>query len=258
VAIGERVGLIGTLSVETAARYLVSRDIEGVVIGEGLGPRVVEALLTVLAEDERFRDLPIGLLDNNGIGEDRLPNLVRIESDPELLVERFLPLVRLQAFEAQLRRTLKALEAEGTIDPATGLLGVDAFWRDLERAIDDAEQEGRALTVARFTFEEMTDQRANLDAARLLSRLIRNVDFACREHDGSIIAAFTETDLRSAHVVVRRLAGILRQTMLSPGRDRGTIRPTVTLATLKANDNLSTLVARVGSQPQVAAERQEA
>jgi GGDEF domain-containing protein len=258
VAIGERVGLIGTLSVETAARYLVSRDIEGVVIGEGLGLRVVEALLTVLAEDERFRDLPIGLLDNNGIDEDRLPNLVRIESDPELLVERFLPLVRLQAFEAQLRRTLKALEAEGTIDPATGLLGADAFWRDLERAIDDAEQEGRALTVARFTFEEMTDQRANLDAARLLSRLIRNVDFACREHDGSIIAAFTETDLRSAHVVVRRLAGILRQTMLSPGRDRGSIRPTVTLATLKANDNLSTLVARVGSQPQVAAERQEA
>jgi GGDEF domain-containing protein len=258
VAIGERVGLIGTLSVETAARYLVARDIEGVVIGDGLGPRVVQALLTALAEDERFRDLPVGLLDNNGIDDDRLPNLVRIESDPELLVERILPMVRLQAFEAQLRRTLKALEAEGTLDPATGLLGADAFWRDLERAIDDAEQEGRALTVARFSFEDMTDQRANLDAARLLSRLIRNVDFACRENDGSIIAAFTETDLRSAHVVVRRLAGILRQTMLSPGRDRGTIRPTVTLATLKASDNLSTLVARVGSQPQVAAASQEA
>ncbi|MGE0034337.1 MAG: GGDEF domain-containing protein [Xanthobacteraceae bacterium] len=258
VAIGERVGLIGTLSVETAARYLVARDIEGVVIGDGLGPRVVEALLTALAEDERFRDLPVGLLDNNGIDDDRLPNLVRIESDPELLVERLLPMVRLQAFEAQLRRTLKALEAEGALDPATGLLGADAFWRDLERAIDDAEQEGRALTVARFSFEDMTDQRANLDAARLLSRLIRNVDFACRENDGSIIAAFTETDLRSAHVVVRRLAGILRQTMLSPGRDRGTIRPTVTLATLKASDNLSTLVARVGSQPQVAAASQEA
>ena len=60
VAIGERVGLIGTLSVETAARYLNARDIDGVVIGEGLGARVVEALLTVLAEDARFRDLPVG------------------------------------------------------------------------------------------------------------------------------------------------------------------------------------------------------
>jgi GGDEF domain-containing protein len=167
-------------------------------------------------------------------------------------------MVRLQAFEAQLQRTLKALETEGTIDPATGLLGAHAFWRDLERAIGDAEHEGRALTVARFSFEEMTDQRAHLDAARLLSRLIRNVDFACREQDGSIIAAFTETDLRSAHVVARRLASILRQTMLSPGRDRGAIRPTVTLATLKANDNLDTLVARVGSHPQVAAGEQQA
>jgi GGDEF domain-containing protein len=228
------------------------------VIGEGLGPRVVEALLTVLAEDERFRDLPVGLLDNAGPNDERLPNLVRVGSDPALLVERLLPMVRLQAFGAQLQRTLKALDAGGAIDPATGLLGAAAFWRDLERAIDDAEQEGRALTVARFTFEEMTDQRANLDAARLLSRLIRNVDFACRDHDGSILAAFTETDLRSAHVVVRRLAGVLRQTMLSPGRDRGTIRPTVTLATLKASDNLDTLVARVGSQPPVAAAPQGA
>jgi GGDEF domain-containing protein len=258
VAIGERVGLIGTLSVETAARYLASRDIEGVVIGEGLGPRVVEALLTVLAEDERFRDRPVGLLDKAGLDDERLPNLVRTDSDPRLLVERFLPMVRLQAFGAQLQRTLKSLDAEGTIDPATGLLGAAAFWRDLERAIEEAEQGGLALTVARISFEEMTDHRANLDAARLLSRLIRNVDFACRELDGSIMAAFTETDLRSAHVVVRRLAGVLRQTMLSPGRDRESIRPTVTLATLKASDNMSTLVARVGGQPLVAAAPQEA
>ena len=61
-AIGERVGLIGALSVETAARYLNARDIDGVVIGDGFGPRVVEALLTVLAEDVRFRDLPVGVL----------------------------------------------------------------------------------------------------------------------------------------------------------------------------------------------------
>ena len=44
-AIGERVSLIGAMSVETAARYLNARDIDGVVIGDGFGPRVVEALL---------------------------------------------------------------------------------------------------------------------------------------------------------------------------------------------------------------------
>ena len=60
--------------------------------------------------------------------------------------------------------------------------------------------------------------RAHIDAARLLSRLIRNIDFACREQDGSILAAFTETDLRSAHVVARRIASVLRHTMVSPGR----------------------------------------
>src|SRR5262249_14263568 len=62
VAIGERVGLIGALSVETAARYLNARDIEGIVIGDGFGPTVMDALLTALHEDARFRDLPIGVL----------------------------------------------------------------------------------------------------------------------------------------------------------------------------------------------------
>ncbi len=258
VAIGERVGLIGALSVETAARYLAARDIEGVVIGDGLGPRVVEALLTVLAEDARFRDLPVGLLDNTGIDDERLPNLIRIDSEPTRLIERFLPMVRLHAFEARLKRTLKSLEAEGIIDPDTGLLGPTAFWRDLERAVAEAEDGGRALSVARFSFEEMADRRAHADAARLFSRLIRSIDFAYREQDGSILAAFTETDLRSAHVVARRLASILRHTMLSPGRDRHSIKPTVTLATLKSSDSLSTLVARVGSHPKVAAEQQRA
>jgi hypothetical protein len=42
--------------------------------------------------------------------------------------------------------------------------------------------------------------------------------------------------------------------MLSPDRDRRAIKPTITLATLKPTDNLSTLVARVGAYPKVAAE----
>jgi hypothetical protein len=254
VAVGERVGLIGALSVETAARYLNARDVDGVIIGDGLGFRVVEALLTVLAEDARFRDLPVGVLNNSAVDDERLPNLIRVAGDPERLVGQVLPFVRLQAFESQLKRMLKSLETEGVIDPDTGLLDAKAFWRDLGRAVRDAEEAGLALSVARFAFEGVSDRRAYIDAARLFSRLVRNIDFACREQDGSILAAFTETDLRSAHVVARRIASVLRQTMLAPDRDRRSIKPTITLATLKATDNLSTLVARVGSYPKVAAE----
>jgi hypothetical protein len=253
VAIGERVGIIGALSVETAARYLNARDVHGVAIGDGLGPRVVDALLTVLAEDVRFRDLPVGLLGNDGADDERLPNLFRVADDPARLVERLVPFVRLQAFEARLTRVLKSLETEGVIDPDTGLLGRAAFWRDLERAVEEAEGSGGALSVARFVLDGVSDQRANLDAARLFGRLMRKIDFACRDDDGAILAAFTETDLRSAHVVARRIASILRQTMLSPDHDRGSIRPTITLAMLKPSDNLSTLVARVGTYPKVAA-----
>jgi hypothetical protein len=252
-AIAERTGLIGAMSVETAGRYLKARDVDGIVIGEGFQPRVIEALLTVLGEDARFRDLPVGVLGRFAVDETRLCNLVRVESDPGLLVERLLPFVRVQALESQLKRLLKSLEADGVIDPDTGLLGSDAFWRDLDRAVQQAEADGGALTVARFSFDDMTDMRCAIDAARQFSRLVRDIDFACREQDGSIIAAFTETDLRSAHVVARRIASVLRHTMLSPDPERRGIKPSVTLATLKPSDNLSTLVARVGTYPKVAA-----
>jgi hypothetical protein len=254
VAIGERVGLIGALTIENAARHLRSRDIDGVIVGDGLGVRAVAALLTVLAEDARFRDLPVGVLNNTAVDDERLPNLVRVAGDPLLLVEQVLPFVRLRAFGGRLERVLKSLEAEGVIDADTGLLDPPAFWRDLERAVAQADESGSALTVARFSFEGLSGRRAQLDAARLFSRFVRNIDFACREPDGSILAAFTETDLRSAHVVARRIAGALRHTMLASDPDhRSGIKPTITLATLKPTDDLGTLVARVGACPRLAA-----
>ena len=249
VALGERVGLIGAFSVETAAHYLNARDIDGIVIGEGLGPRPVDALLTALAEDSRFRDLPIGLLTRTADEDRELPNLIRVEANALRLVEHVLPFVRLRAFESHLKRALKSLESDGFIDPRTGLLESHAFWRDLDRAVGEAEESGGALSIARFAFEGIAEARAHIDAARLFSRLVRTVDFACREEDGSILAAFTGTDLRSAHVVARRIASALKQMMLSPGRDRRTIKPSITLATFKPTDNLSTLVARVGAYP---------
>jgi hypothetical protein len=248
VAVGERVGVVGALSVESAARALNVRDIDGMVIGDGFGPRIVEALLTVLAEDVRFRDLPVAVLGGHpGTVEpfaDLLPNLERIAEGPARLVERFLPFVRLHAFSERLKRMLKSLDAKGMIDPDTGLLAHEAFWRDLNRAVGDAEKRGVGLSIARFSFDG-SDRRTGLDAARLLARLMRQVDFACREADNSIFAVFTETDLRAAHVVARRIASVLKNTMVAADRKRAGIEAAVTLATLKPTDSVDSLIARV-------------
>jgi GGDEF domain-containing protein len=208
-------------------------------------------LLTVLAEDVRFRDLPVTVLGgHHGVVEEfyaHLPNLDRVAEGPERLVERFLPFVRLHAFAQRLKRMLKSLDAQGMIDPDTGLLAHDAFWRDLNRAVGDAEKRGVGLSIARFSFER-GDRRVSLDAGRLVSRLMRQVDFACREADDSIFAVFTETDLRAAHVIARRIASVLKHTMLAPDRKRSGIDTAVTLATLKPSDNVESLIARVVSE----------
>jgi GGDEF domain-containing protein len=248
VALGERVGLIGALSVESAARTLNARDIDGIVIGDGFGPRIVEALLTVLADDVRFRDLPVAVLGGHPATIEpfclSLPNLERTAEGPERLVERFLPFVRVHAFGQRLRRMLKSLDAHGMVDPDTGLLANEAFWRDLNRAVDDAEKRGIGLSIARFSFAH-SNRRISVDAARVLSRLMRQVDFACREADNSIFAVFTETDLREAHVIARRIASVLKNTMLAPEKKRTGIDAAVTLATLKSSDSVDSLIARV-------------
>ena len=82
---------------------------------------------------------------------------------------------------------------------------------------------------------------------------IRNVDFGCRDDDGSVLVAFTETDLRHAHVVARRIASVLKHTMLTPDQSRPPAAPTVTLATRKTADSVASLLARVTAPP-IAAE----
>jgi len=258
-AVGERVGLIGALSVETAAKYLNARDIDGIVIGEGFNPRTVEAFLTVLGEDSRFRDLPIAVVPDipPGVDQSLLPNLEHIGGDPAGIVELILPLVRQHAFGARLQRQLGALETKGLIDPQTGLFTVTAFLHELNRAVDEAKVRGNALTLSRFTFPPTVDRRANMDASRLVSRLVRSADFACRASDGSILLAFSETALRSAHVVARRIANVLRHTMLQADGDDGKpvrVDPTITLASLKATDTVESLLARVSEPVAVAAQ----
>ncbi|HKA77460.1 MAG TPA: GGDEF domain-containing protein [Pseudolabrys sp.] len=254
VAMGERVKMAGALSVEAAAKHLNTRDIDGIVVGDGFSLRMVEAFLTVLAQESRFRDIPVAI-----IGEappefaDALPNIDQVAADPGRLVARMVPLVRMRAFEARLKRMLKSLDTEGMFDPESGLLTRDSFWRDLGKVTVEAADRSLPLSVARFSFNGASDERASLDAARLMTRLIRNIDFATRDEEGAILVAFTQTDLRGAHVIARRLAGTLKSNMLTPQR-ADPLTANVTLATLKAGDTLDTLMMRVMGSRMVAAE----
>jgi hypothetical protein len=253
VAVGERMGVIGALSVDTAARCLNARDVDGIVIGDGLPVTAIQAFLAILAEDSRFRDLPVAAL---GARHDTpaLSNFVRA-NDPLVLLSRVTPLIRMHAFETALKRLLQSIECKDMLDPQTGLLRHDAFGQALGLAIDDASERGTGLSLARFSFDEPIDRRASMDAARLISRLVRDSDFACQQDDGSILFAFGDTDLRDAHVAARRLASVLKHTMLRPGGEQPNVSPSVTLATLKPTDTVLTLLTRVARRPVAAAWR---
>jgi GGDEF domain-containing protein len=250
VALGERMAVVGALSIEAAAKHLSSRDIDGVVLGEGFTPRVVDAFLTVLSEDTRFRNLAVVLASNQPTATQELANLEIVAGEPSRIAASAVPLIRQHALEARLNRTLRAIEAGGMLDPQTGLLTKHAFARDFATSVTQTLAHGGGLAVARFAFDP-THPRAQFDGARIISRLMRRMDFGTREDNGSVIVVFAETDLRSAHAIARRLSSVMRHT--SHGKRDTRTDPSITVATLQSGDTARGLLARLYSETQRAA-----
>jgi hypothetical protein len=251
VALGERMGVIGALSIEAAAKHLNTRDIDGIVLGEGFTDRVVDAFLTVLSEDPRFRHLPVVVTRAGLAMAYDLPNLEIMSGDPAYVAANALPLIRQHALEAHLSRTLRSIDAGGLLDPLTGLLTASAFDRDFATAVDQNLANGGGLSVARFAFDP-AHSRAQLDGARLLSRLMRQMDFGALREDGSALVVFAETDLRMAHVIARRLSSVMRHTA-HDNRDTRRNEPTVSVATLLPQDTVQSLLARLNHEDHRAA-----
>jgi hypothetical protein len=221
VALGERMGIVGALSIEAAAKHLIMRDIDGIVLGEGFSARVTLG----------------GLVP----GHD-LPNLEIICGDPRHIAANAFPSIRQHAFETHLGRTLRSIDAGGLIDPRSGLLTQAAFKRDLATAVREAQTRGGGLSAARFAFDP-GHGRAQLDGARIISRLMRQMDFGAAQADGSVIVVFAETDLRTAHAIARRLCSVMRHTSHDK-REVGS-EPAVTLAALESSDTVQSLLARL-------------
>ena len=250
VALGERTGVVGALSIEAAAKHLNVRDIDGIVLGEGFSPRVIDAFLTVLTEDARFRNLPVVVTAGDLAPAYDLPNLEVVSDDAAQVVATVLPLIRQHAFEAHLSRTLKAIDADGLIDARTGLLTPEAFERDFASAIYQTQQRGGGLSVARFAFDP-EHPRAQFDGARIISRLMRQMDFGAAQEDGSVVVVFAETDLKTAHTIARRLSSVMRHT--SHGHRDARSEPAVTVATLLPNDSAKSLRSRLQEEAHRAA-----
>ena len=242
VSLGERMGIVGALSIEAAAKHLNIRDIDGIVLGEGFSARVVDAFLTVLAEDTRFRNLPVVVTLDGLTPAYDLPNLEIMTGDPARVAANALPLIRQHAFEAHLSRTLRSIDAGGLLDPRTGLLMPAAFNRDFATAVHQTLARGGGLSVARFAFGP-AQARAQLDGARILSHLMRQMDFGTAREDGSVIVVFAETDLRTAHMIARRLSSVMRHT--THGKRDTRSEPVVTLATMLPGDSATSLLARL-------------
>jgi hypothetical protein len=250
VALGERMGVVGALSIEAAAKHLNARDFDGIVLTEGFSARVVDAFLTVLAEDVRFRNLPVVVTIDRLTPHYDLPNLELISGGSTRVASNALPLIRQHALQSRLSRALKSIDAGGLLDPRTGLLTPDAFDRDFATAVFQTQSRGGGLSVARFLFGR-SQGRAQLDGARIIGRLMRQMDFGAVLDDGSIVVVFAETDLRNAHMIARRLSSVMKHTIRASRESGG--EPDVTVATLLATDSAKSILARLTDQARRAA-----
>ena len=250
VSLGERMGIVGALSIEAAAKHLNARDVNGIVLGEGFSLRVMDAFLTVLAEDARFRNLPVVVTSDELAPDYALANLEIVSGSPAHIAANASPLIRQHALEARLSRALRSIDAGGLLDPGTGLLTPAAFDRDFATAIYQTQSRGGGLSVARFAFDR-DHPRAQLDGGRILSRLMRQMDFGVARDDGSVVVVFADADLRTAHMIARRLSSVMRHT--SHGQGDARAEPVVTVASMQPSNSAKSLLARLYEQTRRAA-----
>jgi len=225
------------------------------VIGDGFNRSVVEDFIDELCADPRWRDLPLIVPANVRDGDpERMPNVDRLSGEPERIARHILPFARQHALAARLKRMAASLDQKGVLAPDTVLMTHGAFMGELTRVAATAQARGAGLSIARLSFDAIANRRASVDAARIVGRLLRKSDIACRDEDGTILLAFPETDLVTAHVVARRIASVLKHTTLALGAERTRLGPTVTLAAFRARDTVDTLLARTIDQRMVAGE----
>jgi hypothetical protein len=205
----------------------------------------------VLSEDPRFRNLPIILSKVGGLRDYDLPNLELAAQLPQDLATSALPLIRLRALESRLHRVLKSIDVGGLLDPRTGLLTEQAFHRDLAHTVAETLSRGTGLALAKFSFPAV-QERSRFDAARILSRLMRRIDYATLGEDGTIIAVFAETDLRTAQMIARRLTSVMKQTIFGRKRTER-LDPDVTVTSLRPQDTVDALLARLDNDGERAA-----
>ena len=255
-AAGVQAGVIGAMSVESAAHYLNIRDIDGIIIGDGFGPATLEAFLTALGEDSRFGDLPVGVVPDlpEGIDRARLAGIEPVRGSDGDIIGHMIPLIRVHAFEARLRRHAAALDAAGMIDPLTGLFTAVAFDHGLPQVIADCRKRNVPMSVARFDLPAGLSPRVGADAARLVRRLIAATDFASQDADRGITVVMSGTALHQCHVAARRIASTMRTSMLAEGARGRPVEAAVTIAALKPTDSPHSLLARVSGPDSAAAE----
>jgi GGDEF domain-containing protein len=142
------------------------------------------------------------------------------------------------------------MDAGGLLDPRTGLLTLDAFHRELNSAIHQTRSSGANISVARFSLGQK-HERSLFDAARILSRLMRRMDFGTLETDGSIVVVFADADLRNAQMIARRLSSVMKHTTHSVKRAMR-IDPQVALTASRSDDSVASLLSRLNEKARAA------
>lgn len=253
--VGERVGLVGALSLASAEEFLAARQFDGVVIADGLTLPAIENFLGNIGDDIRKRDLPVALygpaarVDSSRLSLPVEPLMAETE-----VVAHFLPLVRLHARRMTLERMIRSLDSDGTLDPLTGLMTQSAFQLQFTRAMADTRDRGAPLALARVSLAGTSNRRMRADVGRLVGRLIRLSDFGCLDANGATLIALPDTDLKTAQVALRRIGGVIRHTVFAVGADSGAqVEPDMALLRVLESESIESALARLDMKSVAAA-----
>ncbi|WP_162901483.1 hypothetical protein [Breoghania sp. L-A4] len=222
--LGAKISFVGAMTADMANLYLTWRNFDAVILDQE-NAEAIDTLL-LLRANPIYHDLPIILL-TEGLDADttrmaykaRANDVMTLRSTRADLFLRLTIGIRTRRLDRSIQETLLACQ-DAIDDPSgDGVISSDHFKCYLSHAKKTAHLNCKPLTVTRLLIQTHDGENDGVPAKalerpalRLLRRLCRVEDLVGLVGDAGVIAVFPTTDEAGAHLAIRRIRSVMRNT----------------------------------------------
>ncbi len=262
-ALSRDVTLTGALTPTTALDYLLRRHFDAVIVDLKDDIEAAVVFTEDVRRNSRLFNTPIVLLAPQEKADELTPVFARGVTDvllkpfmPEEINARIMSLVRESRFRDSLKDTYAKARHMATSDALTGLYSRGFLMEHIQSLIDAYSNRNHDFSLAFFRIHnigQINEKYGYVVGDRIIRQvgeafglLVRGEDLAVRYSGAAFAVLLPDTPAQSAETVLRRISGVVNQTLFSLPELSGPVEVDMAtgLAGFQPSDSAQSLINR--------------